>query len=116
MRRAPSEAGDGSPGVATREKRRLSAPETTGGDHARRVAIVIALIGLAAAAGLIAYVGLGKVALAFTKIGWRGIAGMIAAYMIPVGILAAAWLVLDPGAKLRVWGTFYFARLVRDAS
>jgi putative membrane protein len=94
----------------------LSTPESPGGSRARRVAIVIALIGVVLATGLIAYVGFGKVVSAFAQIGWRGLAGMVATYLVPVGLLAAAWLVLDPGAPPRTWVTFYFARLVRDAS
>ena len=80
------------------------------------MAIVAALIGLALATGLIGYVGFGKVAGAFAEIGFRGLLGLIAAYLPPVGLLAAAWLVLDPGAPPRTWFTLYFARLVRDAS
>ncbi|HEY1750785.1 MAG TPA: lysylphosphatidylglycerol synthase domain-containing protein [Caulobacteraceae bacterium] len=94
----------------------MSSPEPTGRSRARRVAVIVALIGLVLATGLIAYVGFGKVVQAFAEIGWRGLVGMIATYLVPVGLLAAAWLVLDPGAPPRTWITFYFARLVRDAS
>jgi putative membrane protein len=80
------------------------------------VAVIAALIGLVIATGLIGYFGFGKVAGAFAQIGFRGLFGMIAAYLPPVGLLAAAWLVLDPGAPPRTWFTLYFARLVRDAS
>jgi glycosyltransferase 2 family protein len=80
------------------------------------VAVIVALLGLVAATGIIGWVGFGKVVGAFAEIGWKGLLGMIVTYLGPVAILAAAWLVLDPGAKLRTWGTFYFARLVRDAS
>jgi putative membrane protein len=41
---------------------------------------------------------------------------MILTYLFPVVLLAGAWLVLDPGAPPRTWISFYFARLVRDAS
>lgn len=78
--------------------------------------MVAALIGLLLATGIIGYVGFGKVVGAFAEIGWRGLIGMCVFYLVPVGLLAAAWLVLDPGAPLRTWFTFYFARLVRDAS
>ena len=75
------------------------------------------LVGLGLATGIIAWVGFGKVVFAFTEIGWRGLLGMIVTYLVPVGLLAAAWLVLDPGAPpAKTWMTFYFARLVRDAS
>ena len=94
----------------------MSEPESAGGSHVRRAAIVAALVGLALATGLIGYVGFGKVAGAFAEIGFRGLFGLIAAYLPPVGLLAAAWLVLDPGAPPRTWFTLYFARLVRDAS
>jgi putative membrane protein len=103
-------------GLDEARKRRLSSPEATGGNRFRRAAVIAALIGLALATSLIAYVGFGKVAQAFAEIGWRGLLGLIATYLVPVGLLAAAWLVLDPGAPPRTWLTFYFARLVRDAS
>jgi putative membrane protein len=78
--------------------------------------VVALLVGLLLATGIIAYVGFGKVVEAFAQIGWRGLVGMILTYLAPVGFLALAWLVLDPGAPPRTWVTFYFARLVRDAS
>lgn len=94
----------------------MSAPETAGGNRVRRAAVVTALIGLGVAVGIIVYVGFGKVVTAFAEIGWRGLAAMCATYLVPVGVLAAAWLALDPGAPPRTWFTLYFARLVRDAS
>jgi putative membrane protein len=94
----------------------LSEPEQPGPNRVRRVAVIIALLGLVLATGIIGYVGFGKVAGAFAEIGWRGLFGLCLTYLGPVGLLAAAWLVLDPGAPPRTWFTFYFARLVRDAS
>jgi len=78
--------------------------------------VITAIAGLALATGIIAYVGFGKVAGAFEEIGWRGLLALIATYLPPVALLAAAWWVLDPGARLKEWLTLYFARLVRDAS
>jgi putative membrane protein len=96
----------------------LSAPEPEGGNsgRVRRVVVITAIAGLVIATGIIGWVGFGKVAGAFAQIGWKGLLGLIVTYLPPVGILAAAWWVLDPGAKLREWITLYFARLVRDAS
>ena len=78
--------------------------------------MIAALVGLVLATGIIAYVGFGKVVLAFAQIGWRGLIGMCVTYSAPVALLATAWLVIDAGAPPRTWLTFYFARLVRDAS
>jgi putative membrane protein len=78
--------------------------------------MIAALIGLAVAAVIIILVGWDKVITGFLKIGWRGLVALCITYLIPVGILAAAWLVLDPNAKLKNWGVLFFARLVRDAS
>ena len=78
--------------------------------------LVAGLVGLALSAGIIAKVGLDKVASAFTQIGWRGLIALCATYLVPVGILAAAWMALDPEARPRQWPSFCFARLVRDAS
>jgi putative membrane protein len=94
----------------------LSAPESAGGGHVRRAAIIAALLGLVLATGIIAYFGFGKVVTALEEIGWRGLVGLCVCYMGPVAFLAAAWFVLDPGAPPKTWITFYFARLVRDAS
>jgi glycosyltransferase 2 family protein len=94
----------------------LSAPEPAGRSRLRRLAVIAALVGLALATGIIAWVGFGKVASAFAEIGWRGLVAMCVFYLPPVGLLALAWLVLAPGKGARTWLTFYFARLVRDAS
>ncbi|HEY2709713.1 MAG TPA: lysylphosphatidylglycerol synthase domain-containing protein [Caulobacteraceae bacterium] len=95
----------------------MSEPEQPRTNRVRRVAVIIALLGLVLATGIIAYVGFGKVASAFTEIGWKGLLGLCLTYLGPVALLAAAWLVLDPGAPpAKTWVTFYFARLVRDAS
>ncbi|MGH6957294.1 MAG: lysylphosphatidylglycerol synthase domain-containing protein [Caulobacteraceae bacterium] len=94
----------------------MSASEPPRRGRVRRAAVVAAVLGLLLATGIIAYVGLGKVAASLAEIGWRGLLGMGATYLVPVGLLAAAWLVIDPGAPPKTWFTFYFARLVRDAS
>jgi putative membrane protein len=94
----------------------LTETEAPGPNRVRRAAVIIALIGLVLATGIIAYVGFGKVVSAFAEIGWKGLLGLCLTYLAPVALLAAAWLVLDPGAPIRTWFTFYFARLVRDAS
>jgi len=94
----------------------LTETEAPAPNRVRRAAVIIALVGLVLATGIIAYVGFGKVASAFAEIGWKGLLGLCLTYLGPVALLAAAWLVLDPGAPIKTWGTFYFARLVRDAS
>jgi putative membrane protein len=94
----------------------LSAPERPGRGRVRRAAVVAALVGLAVAAAIIAYVGLGNVVEATAKIGWRGLLALCLTYMIPMSILSTAWLVLDPEAKPSTWLTLFFARLVRDTS
>ena len=95
----------------------MTESEAPGSNRVRRAAVIIALVGLVLATGIIAYVGFGKVASAFAEIGWKGLLGLCLTYLGPVVLLAAAWLVLDPGAPpAKTWITFYFARLVRDAS
>ena len=94
----------------------MTETEAPAPNRVRRAAVIIALVGLVLATGIIAYVGFGKVASAFAEIGWKGLLGLCLTYLGPVALLAAAWLVLDPGAPIKTWGTFYFARLVRDAS
>ena len=95
----------------------MTETEAPGPNRVRRAAVVIMLIGLVLATGIIGYVGFGKVVSALAEIGWKGLLGLCLTYLVPVGLLAAAWLVLDPGAPpAKTWVTFYFARLVRDAS
>jgi putative membrane protein len=94
----------------------LSSTDKPPPSRLRRTAVIAAVVGLALATGIIGYVGLGKVITAFAQIGWRGLAGMCVLYLVPVAILAVAWLVLDPGAPPRTFFVFYFARVVRDAS
>ena len=94
----------------------MSAPETGGRNRGRRAAVLIALVGLAVAAGIIGYTGFGNVAGALARIGWLGLLALCGTYLVPVAILATAWLVLDPEAKLSTWWTMFFARLVRDTS
>ena len=99
------------------EERRLTETEAPAPNRVRRAAVIAALVGLVIAAAIvIAYVGFGKVFSAFAEIGWKGLIALCVTYLIPVGILAGAWLVLDPQAQLKTWPTLYFARLVRDAS
>jgi glycosyltransferase 2 family protein len=78
--------------------------------------VIAALAGLALSAGIIVWVGFDKIAVAFVKIGFKGLAAMCLTYLPPVGVLAAAWLVLDARAKPSEWLTLFLARLVRDAS
>ena len=94
----------------------MSEPAPTGRGRVRRWALVVGLLGLAIAAAIILYVGWDKIVAGFVRIGWRGLAALIATYMVPVGLLASAWMVIDPDAKAKQWLTFCFARLVRDAS
>jgi glycosyltransferase 2 family protein len=94
----------------------LTETEAPGPNRVRRWALIAGLLGLAIAAVIIILVGWDKIVSGFVAIGWRGLIALCVTYLIPVGILAAAWLVLDPQAKLKTWGTLYFARLVRDAS
>jgi glycosyltransferase 2 family protein len=94
----------------------LTETEAPGSSRVRRWALIAALVGLAIAAAIIILVGWDKIAAGFLQIGWRGLIALCVTYLIPVGILAAAWLVLDPEAKPRTWPALYFARLVRDAS
>ena len=78
--------------------------------------VIAALAGLALSAGIIVWVGFDKIAGAFMTIGLKGLAAMCLTYLPPVGVLAAAWLVLDARARPSEWLTLFLARLVRDAS
>ena len=94
----------------------MSAPQPAGGRRVRRAVVIAALAGLALSVAIILKVGFDKIALAFASIGWRGLFFMCLTYLPGVGVLAAAWLVLDARARPKEWLTLFFARLVRDAS
>lgn len=94
----------------------MSAPQPAGRRPVRRVVVIVALAGLALAAGIIVWVGFDKIAAAFARIGLKGLVAMCLTYLPAVGLLAASWLVLDARARPREWLTLFFARLVRDAS
>jgi putative membrane protein len=78
--------------------------------------LILGLLGLALSTGIIVYVGFDKTVAAFVRIGWWGFLALCATYLVPIGVLATAWLVLDPKASFRKWPVYYFARLVRDTS
>ena len=94
----------------------LSEPAPTGRGRVRRWVLVAGLVGLAIATAIILYVGWDQIIAGFLKIGWRGLLALIAMYLAPIGILSAAWLVIDPAMRARLWPALYFARLVRDAT
>jgi len=83
----------------------------------KRVAIVVALIGGAVLAVVVAgYVGFGGVLNSVAAIGWRGFAALCAFSAAPFALLGAAWAVLAPPSSPRRWRSLVLARVVRDAA
>jgi putative membrane protein len=94
----------------------LGSPEKTRRVGVKRTVLIVGAAGLALSIWLIAKVGFGKIVLAFATIGWRGLLAMCLTYLVPIVILALAWLVLNPSSRLRALPTYFFARLVRDTT
>ncbi|HEY5290206.1 MAG TPA: lysylphosphatidylglycerol synthase domain-containing protein [Caulobacteraceae bacterium] len=80
-----------------------------------RWAAAAAILGLAAATGLIAYVGLGEVLSALARIGWRGLAVLVAYSALPFALLGSAWFSLERPWSASKWRIYLWARMVRDA-
>lgn len=78
--------------------------------------IFAAVIGLALATAIAAYVGFGAVFAALSRVGWRGLAVLCGYSALPFALLGSAWYVLDEGEPLRRWPTFVWARIVRDSA
>ena len=91
----------------------MGSPEKTGRVGVKRTVLIIGGAGLALSIWLIAKVGFGKIVVALATIGWRGLMAMCLTYLVPIVILALAWLVLNPNSRPRALPTYYFARLVR---
>lgn len=82
----------------------------------KRLLILAAALGLAAATGVIAYVGFGQIVAALGVIGWRGLGTLVAYTAAPLSVLTLAWFVLEKPWPWRRLGIYFWARLVRDAS
>ncbi|MDT7950210.1 MAG: lysylphosphatidylglycerol synthase domain-containing protein [Acetobacteraceae bacterium] len=79
----------------------------------RRVSILLALLGVAAAAALFVHFNAAEVAGAVLSIGWGGAALLLAIQGGLFCLLGLAWAVVQPGIRPRllIWG-----RMVRDAA
>jgi putative membrane protein len=91
-------------------------PATPVKPFARRAIMIAAGLGLVAATAVVAFVGFGGVLAALARIGWRGLAILIAYSGLPYVLLGSAWFSLEKPWRARRWGTFVWARMVRDAS
>jgi putative membrane protein len=78
--------------------------------------ILAAVIGLALATAIAAYIGFGAVFAALSRVGWRGLAVLCGYSALPFALLGSAWYVLDEGEPLRRWPTFVWSRMVRDSA
>ncbi len=78
--------------------------------------LALTLLGGAVAVWLVLRGGLGPVLAALRSVGWVGF-GVVCAWQLGLtALLAAAWQVVAPGAPLRRFGDFCWARLARDAA
>ncbi len=99
--------------LASAVSRRRRRPDL---DPLKRLLLIAAAIGLAAATGVIAYVGFGQITAALGVIGWRGLGVLITYSVAPLSALTLAWFVLERPWPWRRLGVYLWARLVRDAS
>ena len=91
-------------------------PATRTGPAARRALMIAAGLGLVAATVVVGLVGFGGVFAALARIGWLGLAVLIAYSSLPYLLLGSAWFSLERPWRARRWGLFVWARMVRDAS
>jgi putative membrane protein len=82
----------------------------------KRLLILAAAIGLAAATGAIAIVGFGQIAATLGVIGWKALGVLIAYSVAPLSVLTLSWFVLEKPWLWRRLAVYLWARLVRDAS
>jgi putative membrane protein len=75
------------------------------------VSILLALTGVGLGIALVVWLGFGKIVQAVLSIGWSGIAVLVGLELLLIVVIAMAWRLLCPGAKLWavIWG-----RLVRE--
>jgi putative membrane protein len=78
--------------------------------------IAAAALGIAAATAVVAYIGFGQVLAALERIGWRGLAVLVAYSVLPICLLGSAWFALERPWVLSRWRLYVWARMVRDAS
>jgi putative membrane protein len=93
-----------------------SPPERAPSFAGHRVILIAAGLGLVAATAVVGFVGFGGVLAALARIGWRGLAILIAYSALPYLLLGSAWFSLEKPWLVRRWGLFIWARMVRDAS
>ena len=78
--------------------------------------VIVALLGLALAIYLVAYIGIGAVFSAVVAVGWSGFA-LLCLYALGLfAVLGCAWSVLLPESSLANLRVFVWARMVRDAA
>lgn len=91
------------------------APAPAGGPVGRGL-LIAAGLGLVAATLVVGYIGFGQVFAALERIGWRGLAVLVAYSALPACLLGSAWFGLEKPWRGRLWGVYLWARMVRDAS
>jgi putative membrane protein len=78
--------------------------------------IVAAVVGLALATAIAAYVGFEAVFAALSRVGWRGLALLCVYSIAPFFLLGTAWYLLAAGEPVRRWPVFIWGRIVRDSA
>lgn len=81
-----------------------------------RIAILLLLAGVTAAAGLVAWFDAGAILATLVAIGWGGFVLICAFHFCLIAINGIAWHALTPGIAPRRWPIFVWARLVRTAA
>lgn len=81
-----------------------------------RIAILLLLVGLAAATALIAWFGAGAVVTTLLTVGWGGFVAICGFHFCLIAINGVAWHALIPDDPPRRWPVFVWARLVRTAA
>ena len=81
-----------------------------------RIAVLLLLVGVAAATGLVAWFNAGAILATLIAIGWGGFVLICGFHFCLIAINSVAWHVLTPDVAPRRWPIFVWARLVRTAA
>lgn len=81
-----------------------------------RIAVLLLLLGLAAATALIAWFGAATIVATLLAVGWGGFVAICGFHFCLIAINGVAWHALIPDDPPRRWPVFVWARLVRTAA
>ena len=104
------------PGETKQQALAPAAPDRQKPSPMKRLSYALALLGLLIALLLVSYYGLGNVASAVSRIGWREFGLIVGWQIVLFIILGFAWDLITPASTMRRPWVLIWGRMVRDAS